>query len=190
MATGTITWLGDVEHTLAAAGSDGKLALIEISQAPRCAGCVRLEAEVYPDDRVAKLLGDHFVTARLLRSDHPRESERFNIMWTPTLVMLEPDGTERHRVVGFLPVEDFIAQLELGLAKTAFGRGNFAGAQHAFQAIVDRYPSTDAAPEAVYWAGVSGYKPNRERSFLKQAADTLRQTYPQSDWAKKGSVWL
>ncbi len=190
MAIATVSWLGNVEHALEVARSDQKLALVEFSQAPRCAGCVRLEAEVYPDDRVATFLADRFVPARLLRSDHPQEERRFNIMWTPTVLILEPDATERHRVLGFLPVEDFIPQLELGLAKAAFGRNDFVGAQSAFQAIVDRYPSAYAAPEAVYWAGVSEYKPDRDRQALKRAAERLRQHYPHSEWTKKGSVWL
>lgn len=190
MAIATIAWLGSIEQALAAARSDRKLALVEFSQAPRCAGCVRLEAEVYPNDRVATLLTEHFVPARVLRSDHPEEASRFNIMWTPTLLILEPDATERHRVVGFLPVEDLVPQLELGMAKAAFGRGDFAGAQRAFQAIADRYPSNDAAPEAVYWAGVSEYKPNRDRQALKRAGELLQRQYPGNEWAKKGSVWL
>ncbi len=190
MAIATVSWLGNIEQALEMARSDQKLALVEFSQAPRCAGCVRLEEEVYPDDHVTAFLAEHFVPARLLRSHHPQEDRRFNIMWTPTLLILEPDATERHRVVGFLPVEDFIPQLELGLAKAAFGRNDFVGAQRAFQAICDRYPSADAAPEAMYWVGVSEYKPNRDRQALKRAAERLQQQYPRSEWTKKGSVWL
>ena len=190
MAIAMVSWLGNIDQALGAARSDQKLALVEFSQAPRCAGCVRLEAEVYPDVRVAMFLAEHFVPARLVRSEHPQEERRFNIMWTPTLLILEPDATERHRVVGFLPVEDFIPQLELGLAKAAFGRSDFGGAQRAFQAICDRYPSADAAPEAVYWTGVSEYKPNRDRQALKRAAERLLEQYPRSEWTKKGSVWL
>lgn len=190
MATAAISWLADVEQALARAGAENKLALLEFSQAPRCAGCVRLEGQVYPNEQVNAFLFDHFVPVRLLRSDHPQEVKRFNIMWTPTILMLEPDGTERHRMVGYVTLEDFIPQLELGLAKAAFGREDFAGAQKAFEGIFRLYPSSEAAPEALYWAGVSAYKPNRDRAMLKQAAERLQQHFPHSEWTKKSSVWL
>lgn len=186
----SLEWLPDVEQGFEQARAQGKMVLLEVGQAPRCVGCVRLEAEVYPRDEVATLIAKHFTPVRLLRSDHPQESKRFNIMWTPTVLFLEADGTERHRIVGFLPHDDFLAQLHLGLARAAFGRDEFDEARRAFQGIVTRFPETGAAPEAEYWAGVSGYKPNRERQFLKKAAERLRDNFPNTEWAKKGSVWL
>jgi thioredoxin-related protein len=189
-ATTNLEWLPEVAQGFEQARAQGKMVLIEVGQAPRCAGCVRLEAEVYPRDEVATLIAEHFAPVRILRSDHPQESKQFNVVWTPTLLFLEPDGTERHRIVGFLPFDDFLAQLHLGLAKAAFARDEFDASRRAFQEIVSRFPRTDAAPEAEYWAGVSGYKPNRERAALKTAAETLRDRYPNSEWAKKASVWL
>jgi len=104
--------------------------------------------------------------------------------------LAEPDGTERHRVVGFLPADDFLAQLHLGLAKAAFSRGQFGAAKTAFEMIATRHPQTDAAPEAVYWAAVSDYKATGNPEFLKKGGVDLRQRWPQSEWAKKGSVWV
>ena len=50
--------------------------------------------------------------------------ERFGAQWTPTMTVAEPDGTERYRFEGYLPPEDFLAHLALGLAKAAFARGS------------------------------------------------------------------
>ena len=191
MATTTVSWLTDVERALAQARVEGKLAFIEFSQAPRCAGSVALETQVYADERVSRFLFDHFVPARLIRSEHPQEVVQFNIVWTPTQLVLEPDGTERFRQVGFLPSDEFVPYLELGLATAAFGRRDFAAAQAAFEAIVERSPTAHAAAEAAYWGGVSEYyKRDRDRSALKQAAERLRDRYVTTEWAKKASVWL
>ena len=56
--------------------------------------------------------------------------------------------------------------------------------------VANRHPQTDAAPEAVYWAAVSDYKATGNPEFLKKDGVDLRQRWPQSEWAKKGSVWV
>jgi TolA-binding protein len=106
------------------------------------------------------------------------------------LILAEPDGTEQHRLVGYLPAEDLLAQIELGLAKAAFGRQQFEQARTAFLDIADKHPHTDAAPEAVYWAAVSGYKASGNPEFLKKGGARLREKWPDGEWAKKSSVWV
>jgi len=78
----------------------------------------------------------------------------------------------------------------LGLAKAAFGRLQFEQARAAFQAVADKYLQTDAAPEAVYWAAVSGYKATSNPEFLKKGGSLLRDKWPNGEWAKKSSVWV
>ncbi len=135
-------------------------------------------------------MNEHFVPVRIHIKERPQDFGRFKAEWTPTVIVAEADGTERHRYVGFLPEDDFLAQLELGMAKTAFSRGQYSDAQRAFQALAERYPKSEAAPEAVYWTAVSGYKATGKAEFLKDGGARLRDQYPQSDWAKKGSVWV
>ncbi len=137
-----------------------------------------------------RFVGEHFVPVKIHVKERPQDFGRFKAEWTPTVIVAEADGTERHRYVGYLPADDFLAQLELGLAKAAFSRGQFDAAQRAFRELVSRYPKTEAAPEAVYWSAVSAYKASGKPEFLKQGGAELQQKYPQSDWAKKGSVWV
>lgn len=106
------------------------------------------------------------------------------------MILVEPDGTERYRFEGFMPADDYLAQLQLGLAKAAFGRGQFAEAARLFRATADRYPKSEAAPEAVYWAAATAYKANGKPDDLAKGGKELREKYPDSIWAKKGSVWV
>lgn len=122
--------------------------------------------------------------------ERKQDFARFRAEWTPTTIVAEPDGTERHRIEGFLPADDFLAQLHLGLAKAAFSRGEFDDARLRFESIVNRYSKTDAAPEALYWSAVSAYKATGNAEHLKQGGQKLKEKYPQTEWAKKGSVWL
>ena len=186
----SILWASSLEPALDKAAAESKLVLLEFSQAPRCAGSVALRARVYTSQPVEAFIVERCVPVSLIRSDRPIEVTRFNIVWTPTVLIVEPDGTERHRIVGFLPEIEFLAQLEMGAAKAAFGREQFAEARRAFARVVERYPQTYAGPEASYWSGVSEYKLDKNREFLKATGARLRAQYPNSEWAAKSAVWL
>ncbi len=93
-----------------------------------------------------RFVGEHFVPVKIHVKERPQDFGRFKAEWTPTIIVAEADGTERHRYVGYLPAEDFLAQLELGLAKAAFSRGQFDKAQRAFRDLASRYPKAEAAP--------------------------------------------
>jgi hypothetical protein len=121
--------------------------------------------------------------------DFRRLGERYRVQWTPTILILDPGGRERHRIEGFLPADDFLAQLELGLAHSPFGRQDFGDAERRFRAVVEKYPGSDAAPEALYWAGVAQYKATNDASALKETARQFAQRYQDTSWAKKASVW-
>jgi TolA-binding protein len=103
---------------------------------------------------------------------------------------MDSEGVERHRIEGFLPVEDFLAQLELGLARLAFQKLQYSEAEKRFRMVCQTYPKSAAAPEACYWAGVSAYKATNKPEPLAQAAKLLKEKYPESEWARKSSVWL
>ena len=148
---------------------------------------------MYPDPHIANLITQQFIPVRVHAKNDADAFQRlggmFDAQWTPTTLIVDPPSTERHRVEGFLPKEDFRSQLELGLAKAAFGRGDFAGAERRFQDVLSRFPDTDAAPEAQYWAGVSRYKGNGDPAALGEIADRFKERYSDTTWAKKASVW-
>jgi Tetratricopeptide repeat len=142
---------------------------------------------------VVQLVEQNFVPVRVhvkeQADDFKRLGARYGAQWTPTILVLDSSGEERHRTEGFLPVDDFLSQLALGLAKSAFARGDFADAERRFREIVERHPSTDAAPEALYWAGVSRYKATNDPAALKATTAAFRERYQETSWAKKASVW-
>jgi len=148
---------------------------------------------VYSDPRVARFISDQLEPVRVhvrdQRDEYKRLSERYNAQWTPTILVLDAEGQERHRIEGFLPVDEFLPQIALGLAKSAFGRADYADAERRYREIVDTFPSTDAAAEALYWAGVSKYKSSGDASALKATYAAFRERYQNTAWAKKASVW-
>jgi outer membrane protein assembly factor BamD (BamD/ComL family) len=115
--------------------------------------------------------------------------KRYSVKWTPTIIILDAEGDEHHRFIGFLQPEDFIAQMTLGRGKLAFNLDNFDQAIQSFQEILVGYPKTDAAPEAQYYLGVSKYKASHDLKELKLGLEALQRNYPQSEWTKKAQVY-
>lgn len=148
---------------------------------------------MWPDERVGRLVSENFLPARLHvredAADFKRYRERFASLWTPTILLLDPEGEERHRVEGFLPAEDFLSQLTLGLGHLAFKAERWIDAERWFKRVVEQFPESEAAAEALYWAGVSRYKGQDDKSALVETAKAFEQRYRDSSWAKKASVW-
>jgi TolA-binding protein len=105
------------------------------------------------------------------------------------VVILDSNGNERFRIDGYLPREEFRAQLELGLARIAFMSKRFADAERLYASVLDRFPNTKAAPEALYWKGVSHYKATNDHTVLGELPEQFRQKYPNSVWALKTAAW-
>jgi TolA-binding protein len=110
------------------------------------------------------------------------------VLWTPTVLIMDPNGAERVRSEGYVPKAEFRAWLEMGLARLSFLAMNWDEAEAIYNKISERYPQTVAAPEAIYWRGVSRYKKN-DHEALGQTADLLAEKYPGNLWTSKASVW-
>jgi hypothetical protein len=115
--------------------------------------------------------------------------DRYDAHWTPTILTLDAEGEEHHRMEGFLPADDFIAQLAVGVGRTAFSQGRYAEAEETFREVLARHPETESAAEAQYWAGVARYKATGNAEALADTAKSFRQRYADTIWAKKASVW-
>ncbi len=148
---------------------------------------------MYSQPAVADFVTKHFVPVRVhvreQADEFKRLGARFSAQWTPTILIVDGGGEERYRVEGFVPADDFLAQLELGLAHAAFAHSDFSESERWFRAVVDDHPGTEAAPEAQYWAGVSRYKATGDGSALADTYRAFQNRYKDSSWATRASVW-
>jgi Tetratricopeptide repeat len=143
---------------------------------------------VYPNPEVAGFITENFITVRQHVKKHPDAMERFDVQWTPTLLVMDPNGKERHRVEGFLEAGPLLAQLRLGLAQAAFANQKWDDAERLFEEAVSS-GDTDAAPEGAYWAGVTRYKSTGDAGALGATHKRLSEQFAGSTWAKKASIW-
>jgi thioredoxin-related protein len=121
--------------------------------------------------------------------EHPAYFRRFGAVWTPTVLVMDSEGVERLRIEGYLPREEFRAHLEMGLARVAFMGKKWADAERRYAEVVERYPDSKVAAEAVYWKGVSRYKQTNDHTVLGEVPEQLKEKYADTVWALKASVW-
>ncbi len=107
------------------------------------------------------------------------------VPWTPTFVFVDADGVEQHRFTGNLPPDEFLAQVLLARGREAFLKGRYAESRRYHADLAYRYPSSDAAPEAVYWTGVCDFKLTKDLEHVYSACREVARRWPGHAWGKK-----
>ncbi len=141
-------------------------------------------AVTYPDERVAKFLSLNFVPVQLQSSDSAM-MQKFAVSWTPTLIVLDADGREHYRAVGFFTPEDMIATFLTAKGRWSLDTDQLAEARAIFEEVIACYPDHNAAAEALFFLGVARYKMSHDPKPLREAYDELKDKFPQSMWAKQ-----
>ncbi len=145
-------------------------------------------AVTYPNEGVARFVDLNFIPVQVEVSNKELV-EKYNVAWTPTILVLDADGKEHYRSVGFLPPDLFIATLEVGKGRYYLDVEQYAEAQAVFEEVIDRCPVPEVVPEAVFFRGVAAYKRTHDPKPLRAAYDTLTAKYPQSEWAKRAEPY-
>jgi tetratricopeptide (TPR) repeat protein len=145
-------------------------------------------AVTYPNAEVVAFVNQNFIPVQVLFDAQPLAGD-FNITWTPTMIVLDENGKEHHRAVGFQPPEEFIPFLMVGQGKTYFDLNDFDAAIAQLEKIIKEYPQSAAAPEAVFHLGVSRYKASHNAAPLKEAFEYLKANYPGSEWLKRAQPY-
>jgi len=136
---------------------------------------------------MANYITQNFLPVKVHIKEHPAWFHRFDVLWTPTALILDAGGVERFRSEGYLPRPEFRAQLAMGLARVDFMYKKFAEADRRYDEIIREHSNTSIVPEAMYWKWVSRYKNTNDHTVLGEAAKELKQ-YGDSLWAKKASI--
>lgn len=137
---------------------------------------------------MAEVISNNFIPVRQHVKEHPGAMERFEVQWTPTLLVMDSNGKERHRIEGFLEKGPLLAQLKLGLGHAAMANGRWDEAERLFEEVAGT-KDADAAPEAAYWAGVTRYKRSGDPAELGATHQRLSSKFAGTTWAKKASIW-
>jgi tetratricopeptide (TPR) repeat protein len=115
--------------------------------------------------------------------------KRFDIVWTPTFLFQDSQGKLHRKLVGFMPSDDFLAQLKFGKGILFFEKEQHDEAYEWFKKAVEEHPNAGVAPEAIFFLGVVEYKKTHEVSALRRIYDTLSENYPQSEWLHRAKPY-
>jgi hypothetical protein len=147
-----------------------------------------MDTVTYPEPRVAQFVVDHFVPAKVRVKENRSLVEEYLVGWTPNVVIADDQGKVHYRVEGYLPPEEFLAHLSLGIGKYCLNRQQFERASERFAEVARRHADTDAGAEALYWLGVAQYKQSHDPGQLRPSWQRLAQEYPKSEWATRTRV--
>ncbi len=145
-------------------------------------------AVTYQNQQVIDYLNQHFVPLQVPHNSQPLATD-FRVSWTPTLVILDSEGVEHHRAVGFLPPEEFIPFLLLGEAKVHLDRQEYDAALPPLEQLIKDHPASDLVPEAIFHRAVCRFMTTHDPTPLKEAYECLKSCYPQSDWFKRSQPY-
>ncbi len=143
-----------------------------------------MDAVSYPENKVVSFIEGNFIPVRLSFDNKPY-GDKYNVKWTPTLVILSPEAQEHYRTVGFLGTEELLASLLLGLGKYYFDNDRFEEALSHFEQLAADYGQSSSAPEAIFLTGVCNYKRSHDPQPLKAAYEKLSAAFPNSEWTKR-----
>lgn len=150
-----------------------------------------MNAGPYSEETVQKFLGEEYIPlkSQCYWKEQTELMKRFDIAWTPTFLFQDSAGKVHRKLVGYIPVDDFLAQLKFGKGLVFFEKERHEEAGKWFQRVIDEHANSGVAPEAVFFLGVAEYKKTHGASALRRAYDALSERYPQSEWARRAEPY-
>ena len=178
-----IAWETDMGKALSRGAAEHKSVILEFFS-PECIGCTQMEDVTFPDTAVSNFIIDRMIPLRAPVGSKSLAAD-FRGVWTPTLIILDYYGKEHQRMIGYIPPDEMVASLLLGIGKVGLENDQFNEAVLQLNTLLNGYPHSAAAPEAVYLRGVARYKSSHAANVLKDCYQQLLAEYPASEWTKR-----
>lgn len=140
--------------------------------------------------------------AKLLNVENAPLMRQFGLRWLPGLAIVSPRKQRLHHSwLGYLPPALLLDELAFGKAMAAYESRDMPGGIEGWLALVESSPRSERAPEALYWAGVAGYRiaagkaPEGEQDAAGHVGarphwSRLVAEYADSSWATKVAIYL
>ena len=150
-----------------------------------------MNAGPYSDEKVQTFIEEEYVPlkSQCFWKERTELMKRFDIAWTPTFLFQDSGGRVHRKLVGYMPVDDFLAQLKFGKGIVFFEKERHEEAMNWFRKVIKEHPGAGVTPEGVFFFGVAEYKKTHEAGALRRLYDELTEKYPQSEWARRAHAY-
>jgi thiol:disulfide interchange protein DsbD len=116
----SVQWITDLKQATNESASSGRPMFALFTQ-DGCPPCEMMQRDVYPDPRIGALLAERFVAAKLDMTRPTPElieaSHAFDVVYVPTLIVLDAAGQPVARHTGGLTVEQLEQMLHTALSR-------------------------------------------------------------------------
>ncbi len=119
---GGVDWLLSMEEAVAQAQKQDRPIMIDV-YADWCGWCKRLDSDTYVHKDVVAKAGE-FVSLKLDADANRSIMSQYGISGLPTILFIDADGKEIHRVVGYKPPEEFVEDMNTALGIFKGGKGS------------------------------------------------------------------
>jgi len=93
--------------------ANNKLVLVEF-YTDWCTWCKKLEAETFPEKSVIDIAHKYYISTKIdaEKDEGPELKEKYSVSGYPTTVIVDNNGNEVDRIVGYLPADQYVAELD------------------------------------------------------------------------------
>jgi len=112
-AASEVTWLTSYEEAMTSAKKNNQPIMIDF-YADWCGWCKRLDSDTYVHEDVVTL-AQGFVSLKIDADVEKAISSKYKVVGLPTILFIDTNGNEIHRVVGYRPPEDFVKEMNSAL---------------------------------------------------------------------------
>ncbi|MBN1545454.1 MAG: thioredoxin family protein [Syntrophaceae bacterium] len=182
----SIEWLTDVAAAHTQSVMERK-PLFLFFCSPGCYFCQKMESDSYTREEVINLFRKGILAVRVSPAER-NWFKNYNVKFTPTCLLVNPEGNEEERTTGFLEEKGLMAFLLLGLSKSYYDMGLLEEGRECVEILTRDYPESAQAPEAFFLRGIYRYHADQNRDHFKEAFEILNDRYQDSIWMKRARL--
>jgi len=116
--TNGIKWENKISEALKRAASENKLVLLDFFR-PDCEACRSMEDAVFPNTELQMYIDKHFVPVKFISGADADQFYRYDVKAEPAFLVLDQEGNEVFRKIGYFEADLLIEKLEKARKKAA-----------------------------------------------------------------------
>lgn len=104
-------WYDNIEEAKKVAAATNRIVLVDF-MFEGCVWCARLDADVFKTSEFKDAVKGRFVLAKVDILKDPAQAQPYGVQGAPDIRFLKPDGTEVHKIGGYVPLDRFLAGMD------------------------------------------------------------------------------